>query len=293
MSRSYEYLRIVLPRQAERLLRDEGLLSLPVDLEELAKRREIVVKPMPNADDGVSGMLVRHGNTFGILYSIRIDNVGFRRFSVAHELGHYFIDGHLDHVGDSHASHAGLFSTQRDRYEREADFFAAGLLMPEALVRDVVSQEQEGLAAVRAVQRQAQASLTAAAIRYVNLTEIAAAVIVSRNNTVEYCFMSEAMKASKPEEWPRKGTRVPPDTTTRSIENLPQERRRHAQSDEIDITEWLGGNRSAHAREEVVGLGKSGRVLTVLTCPELPDEDFPDEDSEEELVESWTPRFRR
>ena len=280
-----------MPRQAERLLRDEGLLSLPVDLEELAQRREIVVKPMPNSDDGVSGMLVRHGNTFGILYSTRVDNEGFRRFSIAHELGHYFIDGHLDQIGSSHASRAGFVSS--DRYEREADFFAAGLLMPEALVRDVMSQEQEGLAAVKAVQRQAQASLTAAAIRYVNLTEIAVAVIVSRDSTVEYCFMSDAMKAYKSEEWPRKGTRVPPGTATRLIEDLPREQRRYSQSEEIDITEWLGGNRSAQAQEEVVGLGKSGRVLTVLSCTDLVDEDFPDEDSEEELVESWTPRFRR
>ena len=129
MTSPYEYLRIVLPRQAERLLRDEGLLSLPVDLEELAQRRDIVVRPMPDSDDGVSGMLVRYGNTFGLLYSTRIDNEGYRRFSIAHELGHYFIDGHLDHIGGSHASRAGFVST--DRYEREADFFAAGLLMPE------------------------------------------------------------------------------------------------------------------------------------------------------------------
>ena len=49
MSRSYGFLRIVLPRQAEKLLRDEDLLSLPVDLEELAQRRKIVIQPMPNS----------------------------------------------------------------------------------------------------------------------------------------------------------------------------------------------------------------------------------------------------
>ena len=160
-------------------------------------------------------------------------------------------------------------------------------------MRNVMSQEYQGLDAVKAVQRQAQASLTASAIRYANLTEIAAAVIVSHNSTIDYCFMSEAMKASKPEEWPRKGTRVPLGTITRAVAGLPQEQRRHARSSETDISEWLGGNRLAQAREDVVGLGRSGRVLTVLTCPDLPDEDFPDEDSEEELVESWTPRFRR
>ena len=291
MSRRYEFLRKVLPRQAERLLRDEGLLSLPVDLKELARRREIFVEPMSGSQDGVSGMLVRHGNTFGILFSTVIENRGFQRFSIAHELGHYFIDGHLDHLGDSHRSRAGFMSN--NRYEREADFFAAGLLMPETPVLIVVSHEQEGLAAIRAIQHQAQASLTASAIRYVNLANVAVAVIVSNESTVDYCFMSEAMRASKPDEWPKKGTRVPPETPTRVVANRPQEQRRYELSDEIDISDWLGGNRSVPAKEEVVGLGRSGRVLTVLTCYHLPDDDFPGEDSEEELVESWTPRFRR
>ena len=92
MRSSYGYLRTVLPRQAENLLRNEKLLSLPVDLKELARRREIVVSPMPHSQDGVSGMLVRRGNIFGLFYSTRINNEGFRRFCIAHELGHYFID---------------------------------------------------------------------------------------------------------------------------------------------------------------------------------------------------------
>ena len=83
---------------------------------------------------------------------------------------------------------------------------------------------------------------------------------------------------------------MPPETPTRVVANLPQEQRRYELSDEIDISDWLGGNRSVPAKEEVVGLGRSGRVLTVLTCYHLPDDDFPGEDSEEELVESWTPR---
>ena len=163
-------------------------------------------------------------------------------------------------------------------------------------MRHVMSRAQDGLAAIKAVQRQAQASLTASAIRYVNLTEIAAAVIVSHNSTVDYCFMSEVMKDSKPEEWPRKGTRVPLGTATRAVADLPREQKVHIQSDEIDITQWLGrigGTEPVPAQEEVVRLGRSGRILTILTCQNLSDEDFPDEGSEEELVESWTPRFRR
>jgi Zn-dependent peptidase ImmA (M78 family) len=76
-------------------------------------------------------MLLRVHNSFGIVYARHIDNLGVERFSIAHELGHYFLPGHVDAVlgdRDSHESHAGFGSG--DCYELEADHFAAALLMP-------------------------------------------------------------------------------------------------------------------------------------------------------------------
>ena len=78
-------------------------------------------------------MLVRHQDVFGIMYATHIDNDGFQRFSIAHEIGHYVLDGHVNHIfpsGDGlHTSEAGFISG--DPFELEADHFAAGLLMPE------------------------------------------------------------------------------------------------------------------------------------------------------------------
>ena len=91
--------RLKMARQtAERLLRDEGITGLPVDPFALAKSRDIETKPMPKSSGGVSGMLLRHGDNFGILYATHVKSEGFQNFSVSHELGHYFLDGHLDHV---------------------------------------------------------------------------------------------------------------------------------------------------------------------------------------------------
>ena len=87
---------------------------------------------METSHSGVSGMLVSYGNTFGILYST-IDNDGYHRFSIAHELGHFFVEGHLDYIPLVHGVHRSRYISQ-DRYEREADCFAAVLLMPEAPV---------------------------------------------------------------------------------------------------------------------------------------------------------------
>ena len=298
MNQVLDYRQKSLVSQTEQLLQDENLLELPVDLEALAQTHGIFIQKMDSAEEGVSGMLLRHGDTFGILYSTRIPNIGFQRFSIAHELGHYFIDGHLDQIpfdgNNMHSSRAGFVSS--DHYEREADHFAAGLLMPTTPVRGVIDRASEGLCGIEAVQQKANASLIAAAIRYIGLTDVAAAIIVSRNGRVDYCFMSETMESLREITWLRKGILIPSDTVTESILDKSEEEQREARAEgEVDITTWFGGQRSVSVWEEVIGLGSYERVLTVLTCPNLVDEVYmdEDEDSDEALEESWTPRFRR
>jgi hypothetical protein len=74
--------------EAERLIKELGIDSLPVDPIAISETLGILVQPK-TAAGGVSGMLVRVGNDFAIGYATHIDNGGFKRFSVAHELGHY------------------------------------------------------------------------------------------------------------------------------------------------------------------------------------------------------------
>jgi hypothetical protein len=114
-------------QQGEQVVRERGL-SLAVDPIALVRDLGIEVAPKPARAGGVSGMLIRVGDFYGIAYATHINNEGFKRFSVAHELGHYFLPGHIDAVfrdGDIHESRAGFVSG--DRYELEADHFAAGL----------------------------------------------------------------------------------------------------------------------------------------------------------------------
>ena len=58
--------------------------------------------------------------------------------------------------------------------------------------------------------------------------------------------------------------------------------------------DWLGGKKSAVVTEEALGLGRYGKVLTILHSSRIGPENEPDDGREEEkLKESWTPRFRR
>lgn len=285
-----------LARQAaEALLKEEELLSLPVDPFAIAASRDIMVEGKPEKVDGVSGMLLRHGNNFGIVYATHIRSEGFQRFSVAHELGHYFLPGHVDQVIQNgiHVSRGGFVTN--DPYELEADHFAAALLMPEQPFRKEIDRREPGLSAIEAVADLCVVSRTAAAIRYAEVGDTATAVIMSTAGVIDYCFMSEAMKSLPRLDWLRKGIKLPMGTVTATLAADP---RRVAAGervkDEIDVREWLGGLTRETVKEESIGLGTYGKVLTVLTSPKIGQEPEPDEeDEQQELIESWTPRFRR
>jgi len=280
---------------AEALLKEEGITTLPVDPFAIAQSRDIAVEGKPEKVDGVSGMLLRHGNNFGIVYATHIPSTGFQRFSISHELGHYFLPGHVDQVikDGVHVSRAGFVTN--DPFELEADHFAAGLLMPEAPFRKKMDRYDPGLNAIEAVADLCMTSRTATAIRYAELADAAVAVIMSTNGVVDYCFLSEAMKSLPKLDRPRKGSPLPSGTATARLAAQPArvlvgER----VADAVDVRDWLGGMTRAEISEESIGLGHYGKVLTILVSSKIGQDDQPDEDGEEEdLIERWTPRFRR
>ena len=83
-------------QQSELLLRDQGINSLPVCPFSIAENLGIEVRPLSANNKGVSGMLLRHDDQFGILYATYTANEGFERFSISHEIGHYYLPGHID-----------------------------------------------------------------------------------------------------------------------------------------------------------------------------------------------------
>ena len=267
---------------AEALLRDDGINSLPVDPFAIAASRDILVEGKPENTEGVSGMLLRHGNDFCIVYATHVPSPGFQRFSVAHELGHYFLPGHVDQVlkDGFHVSRAGFVSA--DPYELEADHFSAGLLMPSASFRKAMDACDPSLDALSAIADRCKTSLTATGIRYAELTDSAVAVIVSTGGVIDYGFLSEAMKSLPKRDWLRKGSPLPAGTATaRLAEEAPRVLACERVADDIDVRDWFGGIRSVAVSEEFVGLGHYGKISTILVAPELgSDGDIDDEEED-------------
>ena len=269
-----------------------GFTALPVDPLEIAGKVDIDVQAKPKTTVGVSGMLLRHGDNFGILYATHIENPGFQRFSIGHELGHYFLPGHIDAVlggCNMHESRAGF--TSGDKYEMEADHFAAGLLMPQKLFIPAMRRAGEGLAAIEYLASLCQTSLTATAIRFTQCSRDPVAIVVSTGHTIHYCFMSDSLRDVDGIDWIRKREAIARNTPTftfnQDLSKVQQAARVTATS---NFQDWFGGHHSIEIREDVIGLGGYGKTLTVLHEIDIADED---EEDEEKLIESWTPRFRR
>jgi hypothetical protein len=266
--------------QAHEVLNKLQISSLPVNPFVVADRRDIVHQEKPSLAPGISGCLMKVGDAFGILYSCRFASEGFKRFNVAHELGHYFMPGHIEALFGAgepfHQSESGF--TSDNKYEREADSFAASLLMPKMLFRTACGESGEGLTAIENLADLCVTSLTATAIRYAKLCDDPVAVVCSNGNRVEFAFMSKPLQDLRGLTWIRKSSGLPAGTATATFnkdeENV-RNRKRVVSTSTLDT--WFDGGSTAELNEEIVGLGEYGKTLTVLWADSLPEPDEAEE----------------
>lgn len=98
------------------------------------------------------------------------------RFTLAHELGHYFIDTHRIGLKNGLLEpHPSL--TNKAQYfsiEREADYFAACLLMPEERFRKDIGNKKFGIKVIDYLRSEYKISRTACALRFADILKFAA-----------------------------------------------------------------------------------------------------------------------
>lgn len=267
----------------EKYARDEGYTAFPVRPMDIARKHGIHVEKKPPDMKGISGALIFAEPNPIIIYSTEDANEGFENFSIAHELGHYFLPGHPGEIlkgGGAHMSRAG-FSEGDSSIELEADHFASGLLMPDYLVRKALRSGQVGLEGIRSMAAVAGASLTAAAIRAAECAEFPLCIIVSEGQSVRYAFPSSSFKNLGRNIFFRKGSAVAGGSATAVFNVDPGNIAGGGQSvGECGLRDWFDTDRNPRLDEEVIGLGKYGLTLTVLSSEELIA--APEDDNEEE-----------
>jgi hypothetical protein len=260
---------------ARNVLKDKGVSSLPVCPFSIAESKGITVEPEDSDNFTVPGLLLKVGNMFGIKYATYLKNDGFIRFTISHELGHYFLPGHpeqLFHGKDGvHKSRSGFVS--EDPYEIQADHFAKELLMPESLFSDAVLEAGVGFPAIEYLANKCKTSITATSIRYAQFAEYPIAIIMSEGNKVDWCFMSETLKNVKGISGIKKGSLLPLESTTAQF-NKNHENISKARQDQgwTMLHHWIDGAPNFEMKEDVVGLGSYSKTLTVLFSEEIIEE---------------------
>jgi Zn-dependent peptidase ImmA (M78 family) len=110
--------------KAEDVLRRLNIKTLPVPVEEIANKFQIRVSRAPNGE--FSGMLLRKSG-YALIGVNSSESPVRQRFTIAHELGHFFLHPEKDAFVDYRDNKNGVMRTPR---EKHANMFAAALLMP-------------------------------------------------------------------------------------------------------------------------------------------------------------------
>jgi Zn-dependent peptidase ImmA (M78 family) len=121
----------------ERILTDNKIIEGAVPIERIVKSVGIDLK-LDNVDDDLSGFLVREkkNKRRSVIGANKSHHPHRQRFTIAHELGHFLLhEGETVHLDESREAFTINLRDARsergeDNDEREANLFAAELLMP-------------------------------------------------------------------------------------------------------------------------------------------------------------------
>lgn len=118
------------------------------------------------------------------------------RFTLAHELGHYFIDSHRiglkEGILEPHPSNTNR--KQFFRIEREADFFASNLLMPEPRFRNALIGQKFSPEILNNLKLKFSVSTTACAFRFADIGNHPIMIVYAENKTIKWRHCSEDFK---------------------------------------------------------------------------------------------------
>ncbi len=239
--------------------------KLPIDLDRIIQAEGNIRTRPANYGEKFNGRIeyIRRKKIFILYHPATM--TGRTRFSIAHELGHFYIPEHrsLLLAGNSHNSRSGFISDKR--LEREADDFAAYLLIPQSYLDKLLWQKTFlTLKDLLEYSNQFQVSATAIAVRYVRMTPEPCAIILSQDGQQKFYWPSDEMEY-RGFKW--RGCRsIPANTATSEAAKNQGSGQVFENKKETDSSVWFSNRkRECELWEEAFPLGYTGLVLTMLS----------------------------
>jgi hypothetical protein len=116
-------------------------------------------------------------------------NSGRRRFTIAHEIGHYILHPREGLDREDSAANFTLWNDPGE--ETEANVFAAELLMPEFIFKPRAAKSAPGLTLMNRLATDFSTSIMATAFQYVHYTYEQVALVVSERGRIKWSVRSK------------------------------------------------------------------------------------------------------
>ncbi len=267
-------------REIAHLFRDSrGLLATRAcDVDAILREAEVEVTLSRSSDPGYAAVLIRlQGGGAGIMMAAD-QSEGRRRFSLAHELGHFYIPSHVNAGPMLRCADADLRARSSDSkvLEWEANDFAAELLMPRKLFGQDIRNKPINFGVVEqlAAKEMYQVSMTAAAWRLVQLTREQCALVM----TVEGAINWVARSASFAHRIPERNQRIGSGTAAAAVFRGEAENRK---AESVPPFEWLEIREgqsldNVELLESTFSIPSLNQVLSLLWVSEAEEDEFDD-----------------
>ena len=245
-----------------------GCTRIPVDLEHIAREEDVELIPCdfgPPFHGRIEYVTV--DNVFMVYHPA--ESAGHSRqrvrFTIAHELGHFYLPTHRAVLtgGSSHDCEIGFVSDRK--MEREADSFAASLLIPHRLLEAEI--DKKGMMTLQQVVQMATTaavSIPCAVIRYVHYATEPCGVVLSEKGKVKYYIASDDMDAKGFRIMP-KNSEIPRDSKAWQL--LASGKHREAEGRKADSRSWYSRRPQYMTLwEDSLSLGYADQVITLLSA---------------------------
>lgn len=172
---------------ARSLLKELDIKNLPINPREIIKRLGIALYEV-DAADRFDGWIMRIEEVAAIGLNTSISSKGKKSFTLAHELGHYKIPHHSKNI-QCLREDIEAFSSAKV-IEKEANEFAAELLMPETIIQPLIEESEIGFEAIKLLASQCETSLTSTSYRFLRHTPYLAALVTAKAGKITNAVLS-------------------------------------------------------------------------------------------------------
>lgn len=226
-------------------------------LEDLAWTLGVVVMDGPL--DSADARLIRTPNKGLIRVNSAIKQPGRRRFAIAHELGHWRLHAKISQLLAC-TSEDMLARYKESEPEAEANWFAAELIMPEALFSPAIVGTTPAPDVINGLATTFSVTRTAAAVRYVELCRDHCAFVMCENGKVKWWRCSKDLEGPL---WINPGAAVSPLTLAGQFFGG---RTHGVETRSVEISEWATRypDYAEEVMEAIIPLGNTGALIVMI-----------------------------